>query len=207
MAAQTAQLSQSHFAQGQLSAAEVEAQQDERLTRIEHSVSDDAPLATVAADVEQYYKLTAPKPNSGLLREEELDLAAELKMREAVEVAADKEEEDFLYGQARLRRIGEAVAALAEAKSDHPHERDRIVHGLEVRDPEGAQQLRQLLMRSASATQAAEREEVLRALTAVDFGAHPSKEAAVASHEASLAALALHGKQLRPQSLSAALTK
>jgi hypothetical protein len=106
-----------------------------------------------------------------------------------------------------LRRIGEAVAALAEAKPDHPHERERIVHGLEARDPEGAQQLRELLMRSASATQAAERDEVLRALTAVDFDAHPSKEAASAAHQAALAALALHGKQLRPQSLASSLAK
>ena len=198
-ALRTAALAQAHAAQGALSVAEVEAQAAERLTRLEHSIPAEAPLATVDADVVQYYKLTAPKENSGLLRGAELNVAEELRLREAAELAADTAEEEFFNARARLRRIGEAVRTLAETRPDRPAERDGAIAALAARDPEGAAQLRGLLFRAAAAgpaQPAGEREDLLRSVAATDFEPHASAEDAKAAHEAALSALAAHARAL-----------
>ena len=188
-ALQISELGGRHFAQGSLSVTEVEHQQKERLLRLENSIADDAPLAVVDKDVVEYYKLTSPKQNSGLLRDDEINVAEELKMREAAELAADKEEEEFHANRARLRRVGEAVSLLTEIKTDHAEERDRVMKNLESRDPEGAGHLRALLIRAATG----DKESLIQAVAATDFISHSEQER-TAFVEAAVAALGAHAK-------------
>jgi len=206
-ALRTAALAQQHAAQGALSVAAVEAQAEERLTRLENSIPAEAPLAKVDADVVQYYRLTAPKENSGLLRAAELNVAEELRLREEFELAADTAEEQYYNAQARLRRVGEAVRALGETRADRAAERDRVLHELAARDPEGAAQLRALLARAAAAAGPAlapgDKEELLRSVAATDFTPHASAEEAKGAHEAALAALARHAQAIGGAKLSA----
>ena len=189
-ALQISELGGRHFLQGSLSVAEVEQQQKERLLRLENSIAADAPLAVVDKDVVEYYKLTSPKPNSGLLRDDEIDVATEIKMREAAELAADKAEEEFHANRARLRRVGEAVSLLTEIKSDHADERDRVLKNLESRDPEGAGHLRALLARAASSS---DKDSLIRAVAATDFTSHSEQER-TAFVEAAVVALGAHAK-------------
>ena len=194
-ALRTAALAQTHAAQGALSVEAVEAQAEERLTRLENSIPAGAPLAKVDADVVQYYRLTAPKENSGLLRSAELNVAEELRLREEFELAADTAEERYFNEQARLRRIGEAVRALGETRADRAADRDLVLSELAARDPEGAAQLRALLARSAAPALApGDKEELLRSVAATDFQPHASAEEAKGAHEAALAALAAHAR-------------
>lgn len=195
-ALRTAALAQRHAAQGALDVAAVEAQAEERLTRLENSIPAEAPLAKVDADVVQYYRLTAPKENSGLLRSAELNVAEELRLREEAELAADTAEEAFYNGKARLRRIGETINALSETRADRPAERDHVLQQLAARDPEGATQLRELLLRAGAGAAAGDRDELLRAVAAADFAQHASAEDAKGAHEAALASLAAHARAI-----------
>lgn len=188
-AVQISELGGRHFDQGALSVSEVEQQQKERLLRLENSIPDDAPLAVVEKDVVEYYKLTSPKQNSGLLRDDEIDVAAELKMREAAELAADKAEDKFHADRARLRRVGEAVSLLTEIKTNHAEERDRVIRNLESRDPEGAGYLRSLFVSAASG----DKDSLNRAIAATDFISHSEQERS-AFVEAAVAALKAHGR-------------
>jgi carbonic anhydrase/acetyltransferase-like protein (isoleucine patch superfamily) len=195
-ALRTAALAQTHAAQGALSVAAVEAQAEERLVRLENSIPAEAPLAKVDADVVQYYKLTAPKENSGLLRSAELNVAEELRLREEFELAADTAEELYFNEQARLRRIGEAVRLLGETRADQPADAAQVLGELAARDPEGAAQLRTLIARAATAAAPGDKEELLRSVAATDFAPHATPEEAKGAHEAALAALAAHARAL-----------
>jgi hypothetical protein len=124
------------------------------------------------------------------------DVAEELRLREEAELAADTAEEAFYNGKARLRRIGETINALSETRADRPAERDHVLQQLAARDPEGATQLRELLLRAGAGAAAGDRDELLRAVAAADVAQHASAEDAKGAHEAALASLAAHARAI-----------
>lgn len=196
-AVSTGELSQQYYQQSELSVVETEHQEDLRLLRLENSMPADAPLPKPDSDVVLYYKLTAPKPNSGLYRDQELDLPKELHAREEAERAADRAEEEFYYGQARLRRVGDAVKLLASTRPDRPALRDKVVADLEARDPEGAAQLRSIVHQAGLASADANaKADLLRTLTITDFNNYSTPDEAKGAAEAVAAGLAAHAKAL-----------
>jgi hypothetical protein len=195
-----ATLGQRHFEQGQLSVAAVEAQEETRLTRLEGGHAADVRETGPDADVVEYYKLTTAPADSGLLRDTEIDVAAERAAREEAERAADAAEEGYHNEQARLRRIGEAVKALAAARPDRPAARDKVIADLAARDPEGAAQLHALIAHAGGVAAKGDgggKEDVMRALAGVDFdGSYATAAEAKAAADATFARLAAHAKGL-----------
>jgi gamma-carbonic anhydrase len=198
-AAQTAGLGQKHFGQHVLSVVEVERQEALRYLRLEHNMAADAPLPVADPDVEEYYRLTAPPANSGLLRDSEPDMAAELKARAEAEVAADREEEAIYTARARSMRVVEALRLLSAARPDRAAARDKVIGELEARDPEAAAQIRAIIGRASDAAAAPAtdpaRASILGLLSTVDpAGQAGTPEEAAAAAEALLAKLAAHAK-------------
>lgn len=195
----TATLGQTHYGQGEMSVAQVEKQERLYVLRLEASMASNAPLPVPDPDVLEYYRLTTPKVNSELFRESEFDMAKLAAAKAEAELAADRAEEEYYYGQARLRRVGDAVKQLSEVRADRPAARDKVVRDLAARDPEGAQQLTALLARAsaAAAGDAIAKEDVLRSIQAIDFTSTTAEEAKSAA-EAAFNALSAHGKSLPP---------
>ncbi len=199
-------LGQTHFEQSLLSVSEVERQAEARLLRANLNLAPGDKLPAPETDVEEYYKLTARPADAGILRDTEVDVAAELRAREDTELAADRAEEEFYNGLARLERVGAAIKALAGTRADRPAARDKVIADLEARDPEGAAQLRELMLRAASLSapdaDPYAKADLLRAVGAADFTQYPGPNEAKAASEALAAALASHARAL-PGSASA----
>jgi hypothetical protein len=213
-------LARAHGAQGALSAADVEAQDEERALRAELRLKDGEPLPALDADVIEYYKLTAaPADAAGLLRGgPEHDERAEAALREAEEVAADAAENARYAHAARLRRVGAALKALAAARADRPAARAAAVADLASRDPAGAALLRDVIARAgavagagAGAGAGQEKEELLALFARLDpaaaFYAQRSEAADAASAIFTAAAAAAReggGADLPPPAAAAA---
>ena len=103
MAVEYGNLSQRHWEQGEKSPAEVEEEAYWAEFRAVKGMAPEDPIPSADPDVLKYYELTAPPPDSGVFRSKEFNVAAELALREADEVAADAEENEVYARMARVR--------------------------------------------------------------------------------------------------------
>lgn len=187
---------------------DVEADEEKRIYKIEIGVKEADPIPEMAADVIEYYKLTAPRENDGLLRDFEYDRSAELKLSEAEEVAADKAEEQYYSNLARVKRMGRALAQIAAVRADKINAADvraKIIADLKTLDPLAAQELQELLVAisdAAARNDSSAKAGLLDTLIALDPDAGARADEAEATAEATKAfnTLAQHGQALSGRS-------
>jgi len=148
-------LSQRHFEQSRLSPEAIEAQEERQALKRERGLKPTDELPALDADVIQYYKLTTKPDDTGLLRAAERDVGAELALREAEEVAADRAENAAHAQAARLKRVGAALKRLAGTRADRPAQAAQVASELAAVDPEGAAMLKELVARVGEAAAAA----------------------------------------------------
>lgn len=146
-AGETAELGRAHGAQLAKDTPSLEFEAAVRDLKLEGSFAPDTPVSKPDADIEQYYKLTAPGEQAGLFRSVEYDLEAELAAREAAEVAADAAENAKYAALAADARLGEAIRRVSVAAGAGAAR--AVVAELAARDPASAATLRQLSARAA----------------------------------------------------------
>jgi len=195
MAVEYASLGARHAEQAAKSPAQVEEDAMWDTYREVKGMAPEAPIPTADPDVIKYYEMTAPPPDSGVFRSHEFNIAAEAALREADEVAADAEENAHYAQLARLRLVGEALKALSSVRPDRPAARERVIADIAARDPEAAAEVRTLLARAATATDATAQAALAHEISAADFnsGYADSAEREAASM-ATLSVLTAHAR-------------
>jgi hypothetical protein len=176
-------LSQLHFEQGNKSTAELEAEKELMMYKIEKGMKPEEAIPQTSADVLEYYKLTATKENFGLFREIEFDNAAEAAAAEKEEMRADALETQRYEALARMKRVGAVLLQLTAARPGQGH---AVLSDLAALDPEGAAMVAEFLskVRGAEETQDAEAKARLVGVLASFRDATSSSEPADVEAEA-----------------------
>ena len=117
MAVEYGNLSQRHWEQGEKTPAEVEEDAYWADYRAVKGMAPEDPTPAADPDVLKYYELTQPSSESGVFRTKEFNVAAELALREADEVAADAEENAVYARAARTRCVGIAGSRCCRCSS------------------------------------------------------------------------------------------
>jgi len=189
-AAAQAELAAAHFEQGLVN-EDVEAFEDQQHDyewKVAHYMDPAAPLPGPVEDVQHYYKLSQPAPDTGLFREQDYLDDQVIKGREAAENDADAAEDAYYAALGSLSRVSVAIQELSTMRAERADLATELTQVLAEEDPRAHAYLRDLAHRAVAAESEEDTLAVMGEVAALD----PFRRPASFELEDEVAALKKH---------------